>query len=184
MCERKSFFKRQKKEMPLGVQIVSESLPLLIIAVYLLIGFLADGWHPGWLIFFAIPLYYGTVGAVKYKNANIFPYPVLIAFIYLLCGCVWGMWHPHWVMFLTIPFYYGVVKFIKNNDKAKFIHALLPIIVIATYLCIGFFAKAWHPGWIIFFAIPIFEEIWNVVKRHKSKKSENKDTVYKEFDNN
>ena len=184
MQERKWFFKRQKREMPLGIQIISESLPLLVVVAYLLFGFLMNAWHPAWLIFFAIPLYYGTVGAVKYKSANVFPYPVLVAFVYLLCGCVWEMWHPHWVMFLTIPFYYGAVSLIRNNDKVKFLHVLLPIIVVAAYLCIGFFAKAWHPGWIIFFAIPVFEEILSVVKIYKAKKAEKKDTVYKEFDNN
>lgn len=32
--------------------------PLLVTAVYLALGFLGNWWHPGWLVFLTIPLYY------------------------------------------------------------------------------------------------------------------------------
>ena len=32
--------------------------PLLVVFAYLVTGFLLDNWHPGWLLFLTIPLYY------------------------------------------------------------------------------------------------------------------------------
>lgn len=32
--------------------------PVLVTVVYLLLGFLGNWWHPGWLVFLTIPLYY------------------------------------------------------------------------------------------------------------------------------
>ena len=36
--------------------------PVAATAVYLLLGFLGGWWHPGWLVFLTIPLYYGIAG--------------------------------------------------------------------------------------------------------------------------
>ena len=39
----------------LGLQ---EVYALIVTMVYLLTGFLLDNWHPGWMLFLTIPLYY------------------------------------------------------------------------------------------------------------------------------
>lgn len=50
--------------------------PIIIVVAYLLMGFLGNLWHPGWIVFFAIPLYYGLLAAFnrlkrkKGKNTN------------------------------------------------------------------------------------------------------------------
>ena len=36
-------------------------VPLIVTAVYLYIGFTLKAWHPSWLIFFVIPIYYSIV---------------------------------------------------------------------------------------------------------------------------
>ena len=33
--------------------------PVLVTVIYLALGFLGNWWHPGWLVFLTIPLYYG-----------------------------------------------------------------------------------------------------------------------------
>ncbi len=39
-------------------------LPILITPIYLCLGFFFGLWHPGWLIFLAVPLYYGIVDMI------------------------------------------------------------------------------------------------------------------------
>jgi len=91
--------------------------PILIVAAYLLVGFFLGVWHPTWILFLTIPVYYEMVamnGAKSFKaKANIFPYPVLCAILFLCVGFDYGLWHPAWMVFLTIPVYYMVVNGLK-----------------------------------------------------------------------
>jgi len=88
--------------------------PLFVVAAYLVMGFFWDLWHPGWLVFFAIPIYYVTVSmclAEGIRNKlNIFPLPLLCVPAYLAMGFFYGWWHPGWIIFLSIPFYYWAVN--------------------------------------------------------------------------
>lgn len=96
------------------------TFPVLLALIYLLLGFAGGWWHPGWLIFLTIPLYYCLPNAVRsargvqgaFRKALIFlrelPYPVLIAAVYLSLGIMANWWHPGWVLFLTIPMVYGI----------------------------------------------------------------------------
>lgn len=45
----------------LHAKLVGFPLPILIVLVYLALGFRWDWWHPGWIIFLLIPLYYWGV---------------------------------------------------------------------------------------------------------------------------
>lgn len=82
---------------------------------YVLMGCLGYLWHPGWIVFFAIPVLPTIPAAIKEKDPHIFCFPVLIAGIYLLFGFVPGWWHPGWVIFLTIPIYYIIADFVKKK---------------------------------------------------------------------
>ncbi len=91
--------------------------PALITMVYLVLGLCFSLWHPGWLLFLTIPLYYTAIDAVKKRNADHFAYPVLVVLVYLWLGCVWNLWHPYWILFLTIPLYYWIVAMIRALQK-------------------------------------------------------------------
>lgn len=83
------------------------SYPVLCALIYLLIGFLWNLWHPGWLVFLTIPIYYTFEGCMygtgNFKTALKATWPVCCAMIFLVLGCVWGLWHPGWLVFLTVP---------------------------------------------------------------------------------
>ena len=83
------------------------SYPVLCALIYLLIGFLCNLWHPGWLVFLTIPIYYTFEGCMygtgNFKTALKATWPVCCAMIFLVLGCVWGLWHPGWLVFLTVP---------------------------------------------------------------------------------
>ncbi|MGW8113837.1 helix-turn-helix domain-containing protein [Caproicibacterium sp. NSD3] len=42
--------------------------PVLITILYLVLGFLFDLWHPGWMLYLTIPVFYAWVGNQKKKN--------------------------------------------------------------------------------------------------------------------
>ena len=73
--------------------------PVLITALYLVLGFGFHLWHPGWLVFLTIPMHY-----VNFRTRwERFTDPVMITLIYLAIGCIFGVWHPTWLLFLLIP---------------------------------------------------------------------------------
>ncbi len=90
--------------------------PIVITAIYLLWGFLWDGWAVGWTLYVTVPVYYSVIDCIRRKRITPFCYPVFVAFLYLLVGMAWGIWHPTWIAFVTIPVFYPIASAI---DKRK-----------------------------------------------------------------
>jgi hypothetical protein len=83
--------------------------PIFITGLYLVLGFLFGLWHPGWLLFLTIPLFYMPSGSLLQKLGN----PVGITLIYLILGIYFHLWHPGWMIFLAIP----VAAILGKKDK-------------------------------------------------------------------
>lgn len=100
---------------------VAKNVPIFLLTVlaYLLMGFLSDLWHPGWLVFFLIPIYYSFWEAVKKRDLQSVPVAIIVTGVYLLLGCQWGLWHPYWALFFIIPVYHISVEPIAKNLKRK-----------------------------------------------------------------
>ncbi len=75
----------------------------IITILYLLIGFLFHAWHPAWLLFLLIPLWYN------------FAYPVLVTLLFLCAGFFLDAWHPAWILYLTIPVYYSLNPYFRRR---------------------------------------------------------------------
>lgn len=90
---------------------------LLISFVYIFIGCFWNAWHPGWLLFFLVPVWDSLIMAIEKRNAYCFAYPVLVTLVYLCLGFFWFLWHPGWIVFLTIPLYYPAVSYFRDNGK-------------------------------------------------------------------
>ena len=76
-------------------------------------GFVGNWWHPGWLIFLTIPLFYTLPN--QHESWMKFPYPILATLLFLVLGFCWGLWHPGWIVFLTIPLYYFIVEAVEKG---------------------------------------------------------------------
>ena len=91
---------------------------LIIPIIYILIGRLLNIWHPTWLMFLYIPMYYQICIAVGTKTKRGFllnlPVVFIIATAYITVGIFFNMWDSAWFLFLLIPVYYWVVAFIKE----------------------------------------------------------------------
>ena len=136
----------------------------IILCIYLWIGFEHSLWHPGWVMFLAIPILKSFVTAFKNKRISAISYPLIVMLGYLWIGLEHSLWHPGWLLFLTIPIVSSFVTAIKNKNASCFSYAVL---VILGYLYMGFVEGIWHPTWIAFLTIPIYSEM---VKKLRSRK--------------
>lgn len=99
-------YERERAQFPLGI---------VAIVIYIVIGIFFDLWHPGWILFFLVPVIGSLIHAVRRRNANLFAYPVFVLFLFLYSGFVHFQWHPTWVLFLTIPLYYSFVEYWRGR---------------------------------------------------------------------
>ena len=82
--------------------------PVLVSFLYLVLGFAFDLWHPGWIIFLTIPLYY--LPAHQRSPLKLLGNPIMITIIYLLLGVECNLWHPGWLIFFAIPLLNAAVR--------------------------------------------------------------------------
>lgn len=75
--------------------------PIFVTIAYLVLGFCFSLWHPGWIIFLTIPLYY--LPESERVPVRLLGHPVMVTIIYLLLGTMCNLWHPGWLIFLLIP---------------------------------------------------------------------------------
>lgn len=88
---------------------------LIVVILYIALSMIFDIWHPLWLIFLTIPVYYRYAIACKANNKKVFnlllPIPEVIVTIYLCLGFGLGAWGIAALLFLIIPLYYWFVIF-------------------------------------------------------------------------
>ncbi len=114
--------KNQNSEPPLFPDLQSGLLkfPMFIVipVVYIILGMFFKLWHPAWLMFLAIPLYYQLCHAFGAKNQKSFllrlPIVPGILLVFLCSGFFLGLWKYAWILFLGIPIYYWIVGFMKK----------------------------------------------------------------------
>ncbi len=81
---------------------------------------------------------------------------LLATFVFLFIGFTQDIWNPTWLVFLSIPFVSIIVDiFTKRKDPVAMVSGIVSFLCAAVYLYMGFMLSLWHPGWLIFFAVPI-----------------------------
>lgn len=105
-----------------GSALLKFPFPIFVVLLYLAIGYFLHAWHPGWLVFLLIPIYYQLAAALTVRKPKArlltMPVPEIVLLIYLFLGAVCRIWHPTWVLFLLIPLYYWLVAcFYKNKTE-------------------------------------------------------------------
>lgn len=111
--------KKQGVKEPLGKALLKFPFALVVAAVYVVLNLLVSKWHPSWLMFFALPIYYHFAGACFAKTQKGFllsqPVPELAAAVYLVLGFWQGLWAAGAAVFIAIPIYYWAVAFYKKK---------------------------------------------------------------------
>ena len=93
--------------------------PILLTAVFLLWGFLFDGWSVAWTVYLLVPVFNSVLACFRTRRVSPFAFPVFITFVYCLIGTQWGLWHPCWILFFSIPVFYPIAEAIDGNNKHK-----------------------------------------------------------------
>ncbi len=120
--------------------------PIVVTLIFLLIGALFDLWHPGWMLFLTIPIYYTALGPEGGFDLNRIPFALLVSILYLVAGFAWDLWHPGWIIFFTIPLYYTMAgKLMK--DRAN--QALIAVMVLGVFYLIGASLGHWFRIWLV-----------------------------------
>lgn len=109
-CDKHYFKDHHEQKFPMA---------LLITIAYLFIGGMFHLWHPGWLLFLLIPIWYSFVEAVHKKDAHQFAYPVVTVLLFLMSVIFLNNAHPAWVIFLTIPLYYSLISYIREQVRRR-----------------------------------------------------------------
>ena len=86
--------------------------PLFITALFLILGALFGLWHPGWMLFLTIPLYYMKPKSAMDRWLN----PVMIVLIYLVLGILYGSSNYFEAALLIALF-----SFVGSTAMAKFL---------------------------------------------------------------
>ena len=86
---------------------------LVITVLYVVLCFVTKLWHPLWIMFLALPIYYQFALACKGGNKKVFmlllPIPEIIVTLFLILGFAFGIWKYAWILFLLLPIYYWFV---------------------------------------------------------------------------
>ncbi len=93
--------------------------PLIVTVIYIAVSMIFDIWHPFWIIFLTIPMYYRFAIACKGNSKKVFalllPVPELIVTIYLMLGISLHAWGVGAILFLLIPIYYWCALIVKEK---------------------------------------------------------------------
>lgn len=93
---------------------ICEITPFVSLIAFLLLGYLKNLWHPGWLVFLAIPLVPLILSLFDHNKKKITAvFTVFVVVVYLSIGLIFHLWHPTWIMFLLIP----IVDIIFKNKR-------------------------------------------------------------------
>ncbi|MGN1421638.1 MAG: helix-turn-helix domain-containing protein [Eubacterium sp.] len=91
--------------------------PIIIVILYVALSMIFHIWHPLWILFMTIPIYYRFAIACKANNRKVFallmPVPELVVTIFLCLGVLTSMWGYSCLVIILIPLYYWIACFIK-----------------------------------------------------------------------
>ncbi|MBR1810320.1 MAG: hypothetical protein IJ766_01560 [Clostridia bacterium] len=97
--------------------------PIVIVAFYVFLGFLAHLWHPMWLLFLTIPAYYQLTDAVGKSTEKGFllalPVVPVSVILYLIAGFALHLWKYAWIIFILDLIYYWYIGTYKNDAEDK-----------------------------------------------------------------
>lgn len=95
--------------------------PIIIVFVYLALSMAFNLWHPFWMIFLTIPMYYRFAIACKANNKKTFilllPVPEMVVMVFLALGFAVNVWKYASLLFLMISLFYWLVLIVKNKRK-------------------------------------------------------------------
>jgi uncharacterized membrane protein len=124
--------------------------PFIAVIAFMLLGFLGDLWHPGWLVFLFIPIA-GILGNVNRKEKFVALSPFIAVITFIFIGISYDAWHPGWLIFLIVPIA-GVFTGARKTDQLL---GAMPFLALIACILLGTYLDAWEWSWLFFLLIPV-----------------------------
>lgn len=152
----KTYDLKLKEDTNREISTIIAFAPFISIVLYLSLGFLFDLWHPGWLVFIAVPIIL-LIFSVFHDDISL-GFLALIPFIiitsYFFVGFYFGLWHPTWLIFMLLPVI-GVFSRYKKRSLKFLLYTLSPFLTISIYIILGSQFHLWSRLWVIFLIVPM-----------------------------
>lgn len=181
-----------------AASICAAAIVALLTIVYLIVGAVAQIWHPAWLIMVggvfagaSVLLVYGAVrfaAKKKYVPVRIFVAiceVLLTVFVFLLLQLVFKL-NGAWMSFLAmVAVLFGVDTAIAFGTNSKIKWFELPVFIevaaVMLYVILGITVQGiWHPGWLMCLAgvaCALVQLVVVVVKKTKAKNKKEKSAL-------
>lgn len=90
---------------------------------------------------------------------------------FLIIGFTYHIWHPTWMVFLVIPIASILTDITIKRSAVGAVTGIVWLLSIAAFLYLGFEYGKWHPGWLVFFAVPIADILMKILTRSSGENS-------------
>lgn len=107
----------------------------------------------------------------------------IVTVLYVVLGCIYDgvwpyplVWPIGWVGYLLIPLTACIFETIRKKTFSSFDWAIIFLSVIA-YMIMGFVFNLWHPGWAVFFLIPLYGIFAESMDKAFKKKEKDDDVI-------
>ncbi len=144
-------------------------MPFISVIIFFVLGFAWSLWHPGWMIFLAIPITAILVGVLEntHNKAYIALTPFIAAIVFMMLGFVWSLWHPGWLVFLIIPMT-AIISSYKEMSLISLLTSISPFIALIIFIIVGTYVGYWEYAWLVFLAIPMIamlheKKLWKIL---------------------
>lgn len=92
---------------------------------------------------------------------------------FLIIGFTQNAWHPGWMVFLVIPVASILTDITIKRSAVGAVTGIVWLLSIAAFLYLGFEYGKWHPGWLVFFAVPIADILMKILTRSSGESRNN-----------
>lgn len=107
----------------LAISLLKFPYPIILVILYIALSIIFDIWHPLWIIFMTLPIYYRFAIACKANNKKVFklllPIPEIVVSAFLILGFATHLWGYLWLIFLIIPIFYWIVAFYTKAEETS-----------------------------------------------------------------
>jgi CDP-diglyceride synthetase len=135
-------------------------------AAFFILGFGFDKWHPGWMVFLAVPVAAIVIDAIKKKDISgsiIGLIAVASAVIFFILGVMFDMWAICWLVFLAIPLSAIIIDISRKKDPYGAV-GVVAMLAVAAFILMGTYLDNWRIAWLVFLLIPITAIVITIIK--------------------
>lgn len=146
-------------------QKVVNTSPFISVIAFILLGYFIGSYHPIWLVFLWIP-----ISKLLFEG----PKNQLLAILLLFVSLYIYQYEPNnpvlYLLLTVLLFAFGVLSFnilLKLPEFMPSFSIILGLTIGILYAYIGITFGVWHPTWLLFFIVPVFQIIQSQIKRKR-----------------